>query len=613
MASTYTSVVNIQGSSRRLYRGYVNATVSNINNTTSRISWTARVEMYNAYHYGVGVECSVGGTVRGSKTGYLSSNPGGSYQTVATTSGTTDYTRGTSAKSVTVTVRAYGITVSGYGSAGGSTSASVTVTIPALPSYTVAYNANGGSGAPGNQTKWYGQTLTLSSTKPSRTGHTFNRWSANLGSGNVYFNPGAAYTYNSSATLYANWTANTWTISYDANGGTGAPSAQTKTYGQTLVLSSTVPTRTNYNFLGWAISSTGSAVYQPGGNYTTDGAATLYAVWEVAYTYPVISKLTVDRCTSSGVVSDEGTYALVTFLWSVDSVYSGGGDHAVIGYRRGGMSYSDVTVSLSGMSGQINQIVGSGLLDTEYSYDIRVEVFDTKDSTEVTRVLPPLAYIIDFSPEGGVAIGKPAPNSQSLEVDVASTFDEPVYINSGIAFGYDTRVNIGNATVAKMTESQRIQLLNHTQIANGKWLQGGLSSGDFTDILRMSEDDRVELNWTSGGLKGRVMKQLWSGTWTSGSITVPEAPYYNVFMIKLRNTNNCLIASRTTVGGARIMGGSNGVYWQSNGQAYAFLFACAVNGTTLTLGSNSAGYVVTDQAGNRWITNDGVEEIYGLL
>lgn len=73
----------------------------------------------------------------------------------------------------------------------------------------------------------------------------------------------------------------TYTVSYNANGGTGAPSSQTKTYGQTLTLSSTKPTRTGYTFLGWSTSSTAtSATYSAGGSYTANTSATLYAVWQ---------------------------------------------------------------------------------------------------------------------------------------------------------------------------------------------------------------------------------------------------------------------------------------------------------------------------------------------
>lgn len=75
--------------------------------------------------------------------------------------------------------------------------------------------------------------------------------------------------------------APTYTISFDANGGTGAPASQTKTHDVTLTLSSTQPTRSLYNFKGWATSSTAtSAAYQAGGPFTTNADTTLYAVWE---------------------------------------------------------------------------------------------------------------------------------------------------------------------------------------------------------------------------------------------------------------------------------------------------------------------------------------------
>lgn len=73
-----------------------------------------------------------------------------------------------------------------------------------------------------------------------------------------------------------------WTISYNANNGTGAPAAQTKTYGSILTLSSTVPTRSGYKFMGWASSSTATtAAYQPGGQFGIDATTTLYAVWQI--------------------------------------------------------------------------------------------------------------------------------------------------------------------------------------------------------------------------------------------------------------------------------------------------------------------------------------------
>ena len=71
--------------------------------------------------------------------------------------------------------------------------------------YTINYNPNGGSGSISNQTKIYGQDLTLSSTKPTRAGYTFIGWSTSANATTAQYQPGGKYTANSGATLYAIW------------------------------------------------------------------------------------------------------------------------------------------------------------------------------------------------------------------------------------------------------------------------------------------------------------------------------------------------------------------------------------------------------------------------
>ena len=184
-------------------------------------------------------------------------------------------------------------------SAGGSFTTNASTTLYAVWSpntYTVSYNANGGSGAPSSQTKTYGVTLTLSSTKPTRTGYTFKGWATSSTATSASYSAGGNFTTNASTTLYAVWSINTYTVSYNANGGSGAPSSQTKTYGSTLTLSSTKPTRSGYDFLGWATSSTATSInYASGGSYTNDASVTLYAVWEKTNYEFSISNLTVSE------------------------------------------------------------------------------------------------------------------------------------------------------------------------------------------------------------------------------------------------------------------------------------------------------------------------------
>ncbi|MBQ9921321.1 MAG: leucine-rich repeat protein, partial [Clostridia bacterium] len=123
--------------------------------------------------------------------------------------------------------------------------------------YDVIYDANGGSGAPSSQTKVYDEALTLSSIVPTRSGCIFKGW-ATSSIGSVVYAPGASYTANADVTLYAVWESDTYTVSYNANDGSGAPSSQTKIHGEALTLSSTVPARSGYTFKGWATSVAGS-------------------------------------------------------------------------------------------------------------------------------------------------------------------------------------------------------------------------------------------------------------------------------------------------------------------------------------------------------------------
>ena len=155
-----------------------------------------------------------------------------------------------------------------------------------LNKYTISFNANGGSGAPSSVTKYYGETVALPTTTPTRSGYTFSGWGTYSSDTSANYQPGSNYSSNSSSTLYAIWTANvpepeTYTVSYNANGGSGAPSAQVKTENVTLTLSSTTPTRSGYTFKGWSTSKTAtSPTYYAGGSYTANASATLYAVWE---------------------------------------------------------------------------------------------------------------------------------------------------------------------------------------------------------------------------------------------------------------------------------------------------------------------------------------------
>ena len=133
--------------------------------------------------------------------------------------------------------------------------------------------------------------------KPSKTGYTFKGYyTSTNGSGTNYVNSSGTFINNAyktigNKTLYASWQANTYTITYNANGGSGAPASQSYTYDPNndtvFYLSSTIPSRSGYTFLGWNISSTAtSATYSAGQRWGTNNANnyTLYAVWKKTVT-----------------------------------------------------------------------------------------------------------------------------------------------------------------------------------------------------------------------------------------------------------------------------------------------------------------------------------------
>ena len=298
---------------------------------------------------------------------------------------------------------------------GATMTVTASYTVPALPTYTVTFDANGGSGAPSSQSKLHGSTIKLSAAIPTRTGYTFLGWNSSATATEPTYSAGGDFTANLNTTLYAVWLADTFDVIFDANGGTGAPAKQTKTYDVTLTLSSTIPTRTNYNFLGWSASENATtASYQAGGSYVANSEITLYAVWKLAYTSPRITGLSVTRCSSNGTVIDDGTYFKIAFSWATDKTITS----IVVKWKTSSVTtWSSSTIAASGTSGTVSSVLGEGAVSTEFSYDIILVVSDEVGSSTVTRSIPSLAYIVDFLAGGkGMAIGKPATRSGVFEV-----------------------------------------------------------------------------------------------------------------------------------------------------------------------------------------------------
>ena len=300
MATAYGTTQSYDGGAAKV-RVFVSAEITNTTNTTVTVTVTAGIQYttsspsftdYHIAHQQISVSSpSSESLFERTNTWYKTAN-------FVRTSSWTEFGEGIT-KSVTKTINRtasaqtytfYGETwlscENFYGTYGNVPSesncaATVSLTIPALPTYTISYNSNGGSGTVSSQTKTYGTALTLRSNSYTRSGYSFYHWNTKNDNSGTTYNAGASYTANAAATLYAIWNP---VISYNANGGSGAPSSQTKTYGTALTLSSTSPTRTNHVFKDWNTKSDGTGTsYNPGDSYTSNSTATLYAQWYAPY------------------------------------------------------------------------------------------------------------------------------------------------------------------------------------------------------------------------------------------------------------------------------------------------------------------------------------------
>ena len=145
-----------------------------------------------------------------------------------------------------------------------------------INNYMVSFESNGGSAVSGESVT-YG-TLVTEPNEPTRTGYTFSGWFAdeNLTSS---WDFSADTMGPADVTLYAGWTINTYTVSYDSNGGSSI-SDETLEYND-LVTQPSAPTKAGYTFSGWYADESLTSVW----NFDSDSVGTsdftLYAKWNM--------------------------------------------------------------------------------------------------------------------------------------------------------------------------------------------------------------------------------------------------------------------------------------------------------------------------------------------
>lgn len=177
------------------------------------------------------------------------------------------------------------------------------------PLYEIVFDKNDvlAVGSMDNQAITSGLSAPLNSCQFSKEGWSFSGWAITQTGAVAYMDNGDFLMGNGQVTLYAKWTPNNYTISFDRNdaGAVGTMTAQTMASGSSNNLKSCSFTKSGWTFAGWALTSSGEIAYSNQYNYTMGTAnITLYAKWTAPATYAIR-----DRGPAGGwIFYDKGVY-----------------------------------------------------------------------------------------------------------------------------------------------------------------------------------------------------------------------------------------------------------------------------------------------------------------
>lgn len=312
--------------------------------------------------------------------------------------------------------------------------------------YTIKFDGNGadaGSSIPDSITKEGTSTSVImgdiSSVVPTKTGYIFRGWSStqeynkdyriaydSVSVGGADSNDVLATTTQSTWTyqdyctntgytgtsttlvLYAQWEANVtnYTITYNANGGSDAPSSETTTGSYTI--STTQPTRTKYSFLGWSTNSSAtSPSYYPGDSLTVSSSMTLYAVWQSAI------KIELGR-TNTATINFVGQQIWFYFTpseggsYTIESSNSQGDPYVVLYNTNGDQLAQNDDSSDNGNNFKLIYTLNAG---TKYYIKVYHHSNYT-DTANITFNITANSYTITYNANGGSV----SPTSQTVAV-----------------------------------------------------------------------------------------------------------------------------------------------------------------------------------------------------
>jgi uncharacterized repeat protein (TIGR02543 family) len=153
----------------------------------------------------------------------------------------------------------------------------------AVPTFTVTFNGNTSTGGGPISPETNSSATALTANTFTKTGYTFSGWNTLANGTGTSYTDGGTYPFTANATLYAQWTADFYSVTFLGNGNTsGTMNAESDNAPTALTANAFV--RTGYTFTGWNTLANGSGTnYADGASYPFLAPLTLYAQWTASY------------------------------------------------------------------------------------------------------------------------------------------------------------------------------------------------------------------------------------------------------------------------------------------------------------------------------------------
>lgn len=390
-------------------------------------------------------------------------------------------------------------------------------------SYKITYDANEGSGAPAEQIKEHGIALTLSSTEPTRTGYTFLGWSTSKTATSATYLPGASYTLNESVTLYAVWSTDSYTVTYDykTNGGTSASkTSATVNYGSAIDLTPTA-TKDGYTFVGWNTNKDATTGLSSLTMETSN--VTLYAIWKDT-TLPTV------KMTPNG-----GTFTLSTLNNCKISVKLSAND---IGSGLKTLQYAWSTSSSSEPSEWNSftngETISKSDITTPGTYYLWTKVLD-KVGNRATEIKISNAFVVKSNTDTTCKITITANTKDWTNQNVIGTVTYGSLLTSNKKAGFGTTLEEAKKAISESTSSKVIATTNGYIYAEATDRAGNKVSNylEITNIDKTAPttgiiDEGVGLysdpTFASGVNGTTVYNSSQNGTVTNTRVAISGAP-----------------------------------------------------------------------------------------